>query len=827
MGIHTGEADVRDGDYYGAALNRAARLMGAAHGGQVLVSLPTAEVLIESLPPGVELVDVGEHRLRDLSRPQRIFQVLAPGLVTEFSPIRSLDAYPGNLPAQLTSFIGRHEEVIGIAAALADSRLVTITGVGGVGKTRLALQAAAEVLPRFADGAWLCELAGAVDPDTMVQLVASTLAIRPRAGMSIEESVLDFLRSKRLLLVLDNCEHLLRRTARFAESALQECGEVAVLATSREGLGVRGEQVWPLRSLGVPDEATLDTVTGSEAVQLFTERAKSVRPDFSVTEVNAAAVAEVCQRLDGIPLAIELAAARVMALTPSDIAARLDERFRLLTGGRHTAVERHQTLRGAIDWSFSLLTEVEQSLFTRLGVFAGTFDAAAAESVASGGGVEPGEVIGVLAELVRKSMVVAEESGEQTMRYQLLETLRQYALERLEEAGDVDVWRRRHAEHYADWAETAARAMRGPDELRWRERVDYELDNLRAAMIWGLDASDVDAELALRIVSALAYETSFNRGAGVGAWAERAFARAERSESPARRTDVLGAAAYSALARGDHELARRRAEAAVVDGVSAEGWAPELAYVTLGYSAIVTGRHEDVARIMDEGKATLEASGSDEWNVVAISWTRAAFGALLGRSGMREAAEEVTRAARLLGNPTAIANSVHALALALAREEPDRALAYFEESIALMRLGNDNLLDSALGMIAHLRARRGDREGALTALHEATEHNERTGDRPQMVATVGWGISILARFGDPEAAAVLAGGLIDGPLAPLNKFPGTRRSHGDQPLAQLEAALGESEYRAAAARGAGMSNQELHQFMRAEIDRLLLVEADA
>ncbi|MDQ6852244.1 MAG: adenylate/guanylate cyclase domain-containing protein, partial [Actinomycetota bacterium] len=318
MGIHTGEADVRDGDYYGAALNRAARLMGAAHGGQVLVSLPTAEVLIESLPPGVELADVGEHRLRDLSRPQRIFQVLAPGLVTEFSPIRSLDAYPGNLPAQLTSFIGRHEEVIGIAAALADSRLVTITGVGGVGKTRLALQAAAEVLPRFADGAWLCELAGAVDPDTMVQLVASTLAIRPRAGMSIEESVLDFLRSKRLLLVLDNCEHLLRRTARFAQSALQECGEVAVLATSREGLGVRGEQVWPLRSLGVPDEATLDRVTGSEAVQLFTERAKSVRPDFSVTEVNAAAVAEVCQRLDGIPLAIELAAARVMALTPSD-----------------------------------------------------------------------------------------------------------------------------------------------------------------------------------------------------------------------------------------------------------------------------------------------------------------------------------------------------------------------------------------------------------------------------------------------------------------------------------------------------------------------------
>ena len=632
MGIHTGPAEVRDGDYFGTEVNRAARLMSAGHGGQILVSLGTEELVHDMLPDDTTLRDLGEHRLRDLARADRVFQIDHPRLGREFPALHTLDSVPGNLPVQLTSFIGRDADVVALRKAMDESRIVTLTGVGGVGKTRLALQVAADLAPAFTDGAWVCELAPATDADTMVQVVATTLVVRSRAGMSIEDSVVDSLRAKRLLLVLDNCEHLLRAAARFAEHVLREADGVTILATSREGLGVPGEQIWPVRSLDVPERTDVGSIAGTEAVRLFVERAHAARPGFSVNAGNAEAVAEVCRRLDGIPLALELAAARVVALTPADIAARLDERFRLLTGGRRTGVERHQTLRGAVDWSFSLLAEPEQHLFMRLGVFSGTFDVAAAESVTAGGGIDALDVVELLAELVRKSMVIAEDWSD-TMRYQLLETLRQYALEQLEEAGEADAWRRHHAEHYAARTEEIARGMRGPDEARWRDHLARELDNLRAAMTWGLDRSDEEAELSLRIVAALAYETTFNRSADVGGWAERAFGRAEHSESRARRTDVLVAAAYSAMARGDHEHARQRAVAALDRGVDGSGWAPELAYVVLGYSALVAGRHDDVARVMQEGLRALEASGTDEWNVLALRWTMTSFSAMLRDPG--------------------------------------------------------------------------------------------------------------------------------------------------------------------------------------------------
>jgi predicted ATPase/class 3 adenylate cyclase len=618
IGLHTGAAELRADDYYGPAVNRAARIMSAAHGGQILVSLATEEVLSEALPPGIQLLDLGEHRLRDLARPQRIFQVQAADLPSEFPPIRSADAYPGNLPEQLTSFVGRIDELHGIADALDEARLVTITGTGGVGKTRLAVQVAADVLPHFPEGAWLCELAAAGDADSMAQVVQKTLGVQLRVGSTIEDSIVDYLGTKRLLLVLDNCEHLMRPVRSFAETILRACPSVRMLATSREALGIAGEQSWPLRSLDVPTSQALDAVTSSEAAALFADRARAAQPTFAIDGTNAGAVADICERLDGIPLAIELAAARVVAMSPADVASHLDERFRLLTGGRGSSVERHQTLRAAVDWSYSLLEESERIVFVRLAVFAGTFDARAAQAVVSGDGIEEWDVLDALTSLVTKSMVATEPGPEGTMRYQLLETMRQYAQERLAETADIEAWRRRHAEHYATRAEEIVDGIRGVDELRWRQHLDAELDNIRTAVNWGLEApGDADAQLALRIVAALSFETSFNRMIGVGEWATRALERAD-SSSPARRADIYGSASYRMLLLGEHAEAARLAHIAV-DRASTQtagrpGWPTSRLRTARLRSGDTTMCRHTLPKVWSECRRRIATSGS------ACSW---------------------------------------------------------------------------------------------------------------------------------------------------------------------------------------------------------------
>ena len=380
MGIHTGAGDLRDGDYFGPALNRAARLMAVGHGGQVLVSLATEELVRDTLPSELGLVELGEHRLRDLSRAERVFQLRAAGLAAEFPALRSLDALPGNLPVQVTSFVGREQQLTRVARDLREARLVSLTGVGGVGKTRLALAVAAEVAPEYRDGAWLVELAGVRDPDGVPDAVVATFGLQPSGGRSATETLLEFLRGKQLLLVLDNCEHLLRVVADLVGSVMRGCPDVRMLATSREGLNVAGEHMLGVPSLGMADEgADLETVAGCDAVVLFVDRARAVRAGFALDDTNVAAVAQVCRRLDGIALAIELAAARVAMLTPNELARRLDQRFRLLAGGQRGVVERHQTLRAAIDWSYDLLSEAEQVLLARLAVFVGGFSLEAAE----------------------------------------------------------------------------------------------------------------------------------------------------------------------------------------------------------------------------------------------------------------------------------------------------------------------------------------------------------------------------------------------------------------------------------------------------------------
>ena len=511
MALHTGGAEAHAGQYRsgeyasGLTLSRAARLLAAGHGGQILLSQATQELVRDALPPRVALRDLGERRLRDLVRPEHVFQVETADLPSAFPPLKTPDALQNNLPIQLTTFVGRERELSEIKRLLTDARLLTLTGPGGTGKTRLSVQAAGLLLDRFPDGVWLVELAPLSDAGLVPQAVASALALREEAGRSPLAILTDHLRSRSALLVLDNCEHLVEACARLAEALLRACPHLEILATSREPLGVAGEVSLRVPSLSLPAPGTLlapEHLAEVEAVRLFIDRARAVKPEFAVTSDNAAAVAEICRRLDGIPLAIELAAARVKALTAPQIADHLNERFRLLTGGSRTALPRHRTLRGLIDWSYELLAAPERALLRRLSVFAGGFTLEAATAVCAGDGVAREEVLDLLGRLVDKSLVMmADEGGE--ARYRLLETIRQYGREKLEEGAEADLTCDRHRDFYLRLAEAAEPRLHGAEPTVWLERLEVDHDNLRAALRWSLERGDV--EISLRLGGALRF----------------------------------------------------------------------------------------------------------------------------------------------------------------------------------------------------------------------------------------------------------------------------------------------------------------------------------
>ena len=514
MALHTGSAEERHGDYFGQPLNRVARLMTAGHGGQILLSGVTQELTRDVLPDPVTRLDLGLRRLKDLARPEHVFQVSHPSLPADFPPLRSLDnpALPNNLPQQVTSFIGREAQVAEVKALLGRTRLLTLTGAGGSGKTRLSLQVAADLLDGEGDGVWLVELAALADPALVPQAVAQVLGIKEQAGKTAQrtlmetlmETLVERLRDKRLLLILDNCEHLVAACAFLAADLLRSCPDVHILASSREPLNVAGEQTYRVSSLSLPDPKRVQTAEGLsqyEAVRLFIERAQAVQPAFTVTDANAPAVAQVCFRLDGIPLAIELAAARVRSLSVEQINTRLDQRFRLLTGGSRVALPRQQTLRALIDWSYDLLTEAEKVLLCRLSVFAGGWTLKAAETVCAGEAVEDFEVLDLLTALVDKSLVTAESVGED-IRYRLMETVRQYAKECLRGKGEAERMRDTHLSWCITLAEEAEPQLRGPEQGAWLARLETEHDNMRAALAWGGEAA-AGPDGAMRLVGAL------------------------------------------------------------------------------------------------------------------------------------------------------------------------------------------------------------------------------------------------------------------------------------------------------------------------------------
>src|SRR5215212_4485471 len=488
MGLHTGEVRVRGGDHVDyTPINRCARVRAAGHGGQVLITKATSDLVAGRLGGGFGLKELGEFRLRDLAAPELIFQLIHADLPVDFPPIATVAESTGNLPLQVSSFIGRARELDQTAGALSEARLVTLTGAGGVGKTRLALQVAEQLSPRFSDGAWLCELAPVRDPAAVDDAVAAVFSVTAPAGQSTREALVEFLRAKQLLLVLDNCEHLLEAAAALADALQRSCERLVILATSREGLGIEGERLVPVPPLAVPgSDADLTAITQAEAVRLFAERGAAVKPEFAVTAENAAPVAAAVRLLDGIALAIELAAARIAAMTPAELARRLQRSFAVLGAGRRGTLPHHQTLTATIDWSYRLLAGPEQRLLARLAVFAGGCSLEAAETVCGGEGIDPDTVLELLARLVARSLVVAEERGLET-RYRLLETIRQHGEERLDEAGGTERWRARHADYYVSVLQQIRHHERR-EQVYWAVRLSAEQDNLLAAWSWSLSS---------------------------------------------------------------------------------------------------------------------------------------------------------------------------------------------------------------------------------------------------------------------------------------------------------------------------------------------------
>jgi predicted ATPase len=487
IGVHTGEIQLRDeGNYAGPTINRTARLRDLGHGGQTLMSGTTEDLVADRLPAGTWLTDLGIHTLRDLPRPERVVQLCHPDLVNEFAPLRvSKTPVSQHLPMQLTNFIGRQAELGQVRELLSENRLVTLTGAGGVGKTRLAIQIADQLAHEFSGGAWYVDLAPITDAELVPTTAARAFGLPDQPGRSTMDTLTRFIADHQMPVILDNCEHLLDASAALTAALLKACPRLTFLATSREPIGVAGEVSWRLPSLSLSDEA----------IELFSDRARHARHEFAVTDDNAAVVGEICTRLDGLPLAIELAAARVRALSLTEILDTLHDRFRLLTGGARTAVRRQQTLRASVDWSHALLSEAERTLFRRLAAFLGGFDLDAAQAVTGGGDMPRYQVMDLLTLLVDKSLVVADETRGRT-RYRLLETVRQYAMEKLGESGEADNVRTCHRDHYI----SMAALLDGPAASDYGQRVEQtetEIDNMRAAFAWSRENDDAERALAL------------------------------------------------------------------------------------------------------------------------------------------------------------------------------------------------------------------------------------------------------------------------------------------------------------------------------------------
>src|SRR5579872_3416765 len=683
MAIHTGHTEERDGDYFGPAVNRVARLLAIGHGSQVLVSGASADLVQGELPPQAALRDLGAHRLKDLTHPEQVYQLVAPGLPVDLPPLRSLEALPNNLPLQLTSFVGRELEVLSVIEALNKTRLLTFVGSGGVGKTRLALQVGADLLDSYPDGVWLIELAPISDGSLIAPTVASVFQVREAPDQPIQEALVRALRPRHALLIFDNCEHLVEPAARLIDALLRQCPTLRIIATSRQGLGIAGEVVHRVASLAVPEEtSTLNAEDALRygAIALFAERAIAATGSFRLTDDNAPVVARICRRLDGIALAVELAAPRLKVLSVEQLEAKLNERFRILTGGSRTALPRQQTMRAMVDWSYDLLSEDEKTLFRRLAIFAGGWSLEAATEICSDDALESWAVLDLLQSLVDKSMVIAELSGAE-QRYRLLESQRQYALELLERSGELEPMQTKHAQYFAGWVHNVIKNIDSTPLKSWLNKVDIEYDNIRATLQWSL-FGEAEVQLGITLACDLA---EF--------WKERGF------EAEGRK--VLQ----------------------VIDSLEAPEDINLRAALLLARCNLfdVGTDWNEMQRLAEAALAINRQSGTDIGVADAL---RHRAEAKLRRLHNAEAAEDLNEA-------LTIAESHKALALkakiksAIGRNllfwgKPDEAMQVYQEVLHLARAsGQDSIKDVALSNLAEAAFIRGNAEQALELAREA------------------------------------------------------------------------------------------------------------
>ena len=789
MGLATGEAQLREGDYFGAVLNRAARMMAAGHGGQILLVEATA-----SLISGIDLVDLGPRRLRDLPTPVGVFQVRAPGLRADFPPLRALDSSPGNLRAAATSFIGRKREVAEVTAVMRAHRLVTLTGVGGVGKTRLALEVASHLGDEFPDGVWVFELAAVTDPASVPDAVASVLGITQQPGKSVRESVAAALAGRTRLLVFDNCEHVLDAATDLVEAILGQSTTVTILATSREGLRVADGQLWPVPSLDV--DAGID----SAAVSLFVERAQAVSPRFSISNADeAGAVVEICRRLDGIPLAIELAASRMALMTAIEVGDRLDQRFRLLVGSRR-GLERHQTLRHAVAWSYDLLDNAERTVLDRCSVFAGGFDLESACAVTDSD--DEFATLELLDALLRKSLIVADRSTGRT-RFSMLETIRQFAEDQLVASGAATEVRTAHARHFA---EREGDILSLWDSPRQQEAYDWfaaELANLRTAFRWAADHGDLD--VAAAIVTYAVFLGYLLENYEPTAWAEELIEPAKALDHPRLETLYVMASQSYNTGRVQEAVGYAENGAKVIGrGINPPPFGVE---GILGAPYINVGQPE---RWVEMCRTQLEL-GRD-----IHSQTRACLLFALTMAGRADeamaAADGLVEAADATGNPAARAFALLACGFAFREADPGRALEALRQALQICQAsGNPYIETNVAVVLSGLEAQCGDPLAAFDCFTIAIRNFDDSGNTAMIRSPLAVLAAFFDRLGRYAPAATLAGFAVN-PLTPLFTEIGAAMAH-------LRKVLGDQTYESLARKGETMTTAAMVTYAYDQIDQ--------
>jgi predicted ATPase len=790
MGLATGEAELRDGDYFGTVLNRAARVMAAGHGGQILVADSTAGLL-----SGIDLLDLGPRRLRDVPIAVGVFQVRSAGLREEFPSLRALDTTPGNLRPANTSLIGRETEIAEIQAAVKAHRLVTLTGVGGVGKTRLALEVAAHLADEFPDGVWLFELAAVTDPASVPDAVAAVLGITQQPGKTVSESVAAALEGRLRLLVFDNCEHVLNAGADLIEAIFAHSQTVNVLATSREGLRVADEHLWAVPSLDLTDGIE------SSAAALFVERAAAVRQDVGLTATTeSAAVVEICRQLDGIPLGIELAASRMQSMTATEVRDRLGDRFRLLVGSRR-GLERHQTLHHAVQWSYDLLDDGERSVINRCSVFAGGFDLAGAQAVT--GSDDDFAMLDVLDALVRKSLLVADHSSGRT-RFSMLETIRQFAEEQLAGTGETAEARTAHARYFAQ-RETDIMSLW--DSPRQRETYDWftaERANLRTAFRWAADRGDLDDAATIATYAAfLGFCIDYYEPI---AWAEELIEQARAVDHP--RLAFLYVIASQCYTSGRIEEAVRYSDAGISVVESGRGEVPFGIEGLLSSAYVYAGAPELAVKWCRSRVQSGRDTHTVSRNCLILSLTVAQSyeDAIAATTGLIEAAE-ATR------NPWALSFAPFGFGAAFGHADPVGALKACRRGLQVAEDSGNRGIGTYLAMlVARIEALYGDSLRALHYIAVAIHNHHDSGNPTSMRAPMAILATVLDRMGRYEPAATIAG---------FASTPFTAATYPEllTTTAHLRTVLGDQGYESLARKGETMTTAEIATHAYDQIDQ--------